>query len=127
MHDAAGVRCSCRSCCTLFSVHSLNLPLSHPQPYPSSLLACAAGNSLFEALSLAIWGTPAAAPTLRSLAVAHAATLPSEYRCFLGDDWDAYLAAMARPGTPGDELMLRAVGDHFCLPINIATSDAFMW
>lgn len=36
-------------------------------------------------------------------------------------------SAMARPGTPGDELMLRAVSDHFGLPINIATSDAFMW
>lgn len=34
---------------------------------------------------------------------------------------------MLRPGTPGDELMLRAVSDHFGVPINIVTSDAFMW
>jgi hypothetical protein len=34
---------------------------------------------------------------------------------------------MARPGTPGDELMLRALADHFGLPVNIVTSDAFMW
>lgn len=34
---------------------------------------------------------------------------------------------MARGGTPGDELMLRALADHFWCPINIVTSDAFMW
>ena len=34
---------------------------------------------------------------------------------------------MSRGGVPGDELMLRALGDHFGLPINIVTSDAFMW
>lgn len=35
-------------------------------------------------------------------------------------------STMARPGTPGDELMLRAVADHFGVPINICTSDPFM-
>lgn len=34
---------------------------------------------------------------------------------------------MARAGTPGDELMLRAVADRLGVPVNIATSDAFMW
>lgn len=36
-------------------------------------------------------------------------------------------STMARPGTPGDELMLRAVADHFGFAINIVTSDPFMW
>lgn len=52
---------------------------------------CAGGDALFEALALAVWGTPLLAPHLRALAVAYAAAHPEEYRCFLGDDWDAYL------------------------------------
>ncbi|KAL4857430.1 hypothetical protein ACK3TF_002303 [Chlorella vulgaris] len=88
---------------------------------------CTSGDALFEALALALWGTTLFATSLRTLAVSYAAAHPEEYRCFLGDDWQLYLSAMARPGTPGDELMLRAVSDHFGLPINIATSDAFMW
>lgn len=94
---------------------------------PAAFRGCTGGNSLFDALSLALWGTAAYGRCLRTLAVAQAARHPAEYRCFLGDDWEAYLCGMARPGTPGDELMLRAVADHFGLPINIVTSDAFMW
>lgn len=51
----------------------------------------AGGNSLFDALALALWGTTAHGRCLRALAVAHAAEHPAEYRCFLGDDWAAYL------------------------------------
>jgi hypothetical protein len=88
---------------------------------------CSGGNSLFEALSLALWGTPLCALPLRAIAVAYMAQHPKEYQCFLGDNFEAYLSTMARPGTPGDELMLRAVADHFGVPVNIATSDPFMW
>lgn len=44
--------------------------------------------------------------------------------------WPSWLpccSGMAQAGTPGDELMLRAVADHFGFSVNIATSDAFMW
>ncbi|EFN51212.1 hypothetical protein CHLNCDRAFT_141190 [Chlorella variabilis] len=88
---------------------------------------CAAANSLFDALSLALWGTAVFGPTLRALGVGYAANHPEEYSCFLGDDWESYLSGMAQAGTPGDELMLRAVADHFGFSVNIATSDAFMW
>ena len=58
------------------------MPISNPN---------AGGNSLFEALSLALWGTPLCALPLRAIAVAYAAQHPKEYRCFLGDDFEAYL------------------------------------
>lgn len=74
-----------------------------------------------------MWGCTAPAPALRALAVAFAAAHPAAFRPFLGDDWGAYLAGMARAGTPGDELMLRAAADALGLPVNIVTADAFMW
>jgi len=40
---------------------------------------------------LALWGTPLCALPLRAIAVAYAAQHPKEYRCFLGDDFEAYL------------------------------------
>ena len=68
-------------------------------PRPQPIAPCAAppcpapagANSLFEALSLALWGTPLCALPLRAAAVTYAAEHPREYRCFLGDDWEAYL------------------------------------
>eukprot|EP00887_Chlorella_sp_A99_P007222 scaffold2.g7222.t1 len=91
-------------------------------PAPSS-----GGNGLFEALSAAMWGTPLYNGLLRQLAVAYMRGSPEEYAGFLGDDWQHYLQAMARLGTPGDELALRAVADHFGCAVNIVTPDAFMW
>ncbi|PSC76272.1 OTU family cysteine protease [Micractinium conductrix] len=88
---------------------------------------CTGGDSLFDALSLALWGSTLFGRRLRALAVAHAAQHPAEYSCFLGDDWQGYLSCMARPGTPGDELMLRAVSDRFGVPVNTVSADAFMW
>ena len=74
-----------------------------------------------------MWGSAAPAPALRALAVGHAAAHPADFRPFLGNDWEAYLAGMAQAGTPGDELMLRAAADALGLPVNIVTADAFMW
>jgi hypothetical protein len=96
------------------------------------------GDSLFESFSTALWGTPAYALLLRQLAVAHmagggggdpiaAASASAEYASFLGDDYPAYLAAMSRPGTAGDELVLRALCDRFGLPATAVTGDEVIW
>lgn len=85
------------------------------------------GNSQFEALSFALFGTPVYHGLLRQWAVDYMAAQPEEYRPLLGADFPAYLAAMARPGVAGDELTLRAVGDHLGVAVNIVTADAFMW
>ncbi|GAB4820086.1 hypothetical protein N2152v2_007132 [Parachlorella kessleri] len=85
------------------------------------------GNSQFEAVSMALWGTPLYHPLLRQLAVAYMRASPEEYAVFLGEDLDAYLKAMARPGVAGDELTLRAVADHFGIVVNLVTADSFMW
>ena len=45
----------------------------------------------FEAVSVALWGTPLYHPLLRQLAVAYMRASPEEYAVFLGDDLEAYL------------------------------------
>jgi hypothetical protein len=62
---------------------------------PAHTHPSAGGNSLFDALALAVWGTSALGPALRALGVQHAAAHPAEYRCFLGADWQAYLRSAA--------------------------------
>ena len=94
---------------------------------PVRLRGRAGGDSLFEAVSVALWGTEAYSPQLRQLAVEHVRSHADTYAPFLGDDLPAYLRGMARPGVPGDELMLRALCDHFGVPGNVVTADAFMW
>lgn len=85
------------------------------------------GNSQFEAISVALWGSPVFHPLLRQLAVNFMRCNPEEYRVFLGEDFDAYLRGMSKVGTSGDELTLRAVADHFGVVMNIITADSFMW
>jgi hypothetical protein len=47
-----------------------------------------------------------------------------EFECFLGEDFDSYLTSMARLGTWGDELTLRAACDAFGVVMHVVTSDA---
>ena len=96
-------------------------------PPPSRQPSFAGGNSLFEAFSMAVWATPTYHLPLRHLIVSYMRQCPDEYACFLGDDYDAYLKAMSRPGVAGDELILRALADRFGLPITVVTGDEVIW
>lgn len=41
---------------------------------------------------------------------------------------DAWVCSgMSQSGVAGDELTMRAISDHFGVPINIITADDFMW
>lgn len=87
----------------------------------------AAGDSLFEAFSLAVWGTPSYHVLLRQLAVEQLRDNPEEYFGYLGKDFLAYLDAMAKPGVGGDELVIRALTDRFGIPITVVTGDEVIW
>jgi hypothetical protein len=50
-----------------------------------------------------------------------------EFEPFLGEDFDAYVSSMSRPGTWGDELTLRAACDAYGLAMSVVTSDAQNW
>lgn len=84
-------------------------------------------NSQFEAVSVALWATPAYHGLLRQLVVSYMRSSPEEFAYFLGDDFDAYLAAMARPGTAADELTLRALADRLGVPITVVSGDKYVW
>jgi hypothetical protein len=98
-----------------------------PAPPPARAARATAGDSQFEAASVALWGVPAYAHLLRQLVVAHMRESPEEYAWFLGDDFQAYLAAMAAPGTPADELTLRALADRLGTPVTLVTGAEAMW
>lgn len=97
------------------------------EPIPALKSRAAAGNSLFEAFSLAVWGTPTYHTLLRQLVVEHLRQYPSEYCVFLGKDYERYLEGMARAGVGGDELVIRALADRFGLPITVITGDEVIW
>ena len=80
--------------------HPSSDPHLSPPPLSHRLnpLLPAGGDSLFDALSLALWGSTLFGRRLRALAVAHAAQHPAEYSCFLGDDWQGYLRCAAQGG-----------------------------
>lgn len=94
---------------------------------PSYRGAATANNSLFEAVSLALWGSPSHHLLLRQLVINHMWSDPAEYAAFLGKDYDTYLKAMAKTGTAGDELILRALADRFGLSITVVTGDEVIW
>jgi len=86
-----------------------------------------AGDSLFEAFSMAVWGTPSYHALLRQLAVEQLRDNLEEHFRYLGMDFPAYLTAMAKPGVGGDELVLRALADRFGIPITVVTGDEVIW
>jgi len=100
---------------------------SRLEPMPALKGRASSGNSLFEAFSLSVWGTPTYHTLLRQLVVEHLRQYPREYCVFLGKDYERYLLEMARPGVGGDELVLRALADRFGLPITVITGDEFIW
>jgi len=88
------------------------------------------GNSLFEAFCQALWGSPTYHALLRQLVIRYMKEDPvarAEYSTVLGDDYDEYVCQMAHLGTPGDELVLRALADRFGLPITVVTGDEVVW
>jgi hypothetical protein len=65
------------------------------------------------------------AQTLIHTAVKQMQNAPAQYRCFLGRDFDRYLQALLDGSTVGDELTLRALADHYGVPIVLVTADRF--
>jgi hypothetical protein len=97
-------------------------------PKSATFSSLEGGNSLFEAFSTAVWGSPAYHVHLRQLVVDYMRQEPTtEYAAFLGNDFHKYLDYMSQPGVAGDELVLRALADRFGLPITVVTGDEVIW
>lgn len=85
------------------------------------------GDTLFEALSLAMLGSQSQHLFLRKRLIDYMSSNRNEYSGFLGDDYSAYLRYMSTPGAAGDELALRALADFLGVPINVVTGDEVIW
>ena len=49
------------------------------------------------------------------------------FELFLGEDFKAWAKQMARDGTWGDELTLRAASEAYGIVVNVVTSDSENW
>ncbi|KXZ45455.1 hypothetical protein GPECTOR_54g196 [Gonium pectorale] len=85
------------------------------------------GNCQFRSLSNELYGSQDHHASIRRAAVAHILAHRSSFEAFLGEDFDDYTAAMARSGTWGDELTLRAVCDSYGIIVHVVTSDEDNW
>jgi OTU-like cysteine protease len=122
------LRCCPRISTAATTPHSRNNSISTPKSASYKKTALEGGNSLFEAFSTAVWGSPAYHLHLRQLVVDYMRQEPTtEYAAFLGNDFHRYLEYMSQPGVAGDELVLRALADRFGLPITVLTGDEVIW
>ncbi|KAK9826434.1 hypothetical protein WJX81_005249 [Elliptochloris bilobata] len=85
------------------------------------------GNCMFRAISHELWGTPRYHPNVRRKAVRWTRDHADTFAPFLGESFQGYTAAMAREGTWGDELTLRAVSNAYGVIVNVVTSDQHNW
>lgn len=84
----------------------------------------------FEAVSVALWGTPMYHPLLRQLAVALMRAHPEEYVVFLGADFEPYLRYTRYKETPAFCICIpvrmhaarfaECFGLHSCMPVHAA-------
>lgn len=86
------------------------------------------GNCQFRSCSWNMFGSEEHHKVVRSRAVQHMREHKDEYGVFFeDDDFEKYLKNMARSGTWGDELSVRAIADSFQCTIHIITSTDSNW
>lgn len=104
-----------------------NPPLKYASDSNVSLGASRGGSSLFECVSLGLWGSKSYHGRLRKELVDYMYENMQEYAHFLGDDYASYLESMRHDEISGDELVIRALADKFGTPISILTGDEVIW
>lgn len=86
------------------------------------------GNCQFRALAKQIFGDPEKHDVVRRRAVGYIADHRARFEPYLGPRYlDMYLAEMAKLGTWGDELTLRATSECFQCMISVITSERMNW
>lgn len=85
------------------------------------------GNCLFRSISVQLFGTPENHVAVRAKVVEYMMADRAQFEPFLGEDFSKYISAMARPGTWGDELSLRAACESFQIMISVITSERSNW
>eukprot|EP01062_Namystynia_karyoxenos_P055051 TRINITY_DN4573_c3_g1_i1.p1 TRINITY_DN4573_c3_g1~~TRINITY_DN4573_c3_g1_i1.p1 ORF type:complete len:1000 (+),score=170.64 TRINITY_DN4573_c3_g1_i1:82-3000(+) len=87
------------------------------------------GNCLFRAVSLQLWNSQRQHEQLRQAVVNHIRGNMSEYGSLFLDDaeLDSYLQRMARSGSWGDEVCLRAAADLLGVSIHVVQSTEGSW
>ena len=86
------------------------------------------GNCQFRALAKQIFGDPEKHDIVRRRAVGYIANHRARFEPYLGKQYlDKYLAEMAKLGTWGDELTLRAASESFECMISVITSERMNW
>ncbi|KAG2486732.1 hypothetical protein HYH03_014658 [Edaphochlamys debaryana] len=91
------------------------------------LIVAGDGNCQFRSISNELYGTQDHHSAIRKQGVSHIVQQRSSFECFLGEDFDEYVRQMARGGTWGDELTLRATCDAFGIVMHVVTSDVDNW
>jgi hypothetical protein len=82
------------------------------------------GNCQFRSLSYGLFGTPDYHRAVRKATVEYIFLNRHVFELFLGEDFKAWAKQMARDGTWGDELTLRAA---YGIVVNVVTSDSENW
>ncbi|KDD76817.1 hypothetical protein H632_c95p0 [Helicosporidium sp. ATCC 50920] len=85
------------------------------------------GNCLFRAVASNLLGSQERHAEVRVRCVEHVKRHPADFAPFLGDELGEYLRGMARAGTWGDELMLRAACETYHVVISVITSQPAHW
>lgn len=94
-----------------------------------SVTAAGDGNCQFRACSWNLFGSEDRHKVVRQRAVDHIRATRCEYEVFFETEasFERYLRQMARSGTWGDEITLRAIADSFVCTIHIITSVESNW
>jgi len=85
------------------------------------------GNCQFRSMARQVLADDGRHAELRALAVDQVRARRDDFEGFLGQGFDEYCDAMARPGTWGDEITLRALSDALGVVVHVITSEAKNW
>eukprot|EP00803_Ostreobium_quekettii_P000484 evm.model.scf_519EXC.8 EVM.evm.TU.scf_519EXC.8 scf_519EXC:49788-52072(-) len=80
------------------------------------------GNCQFRSLSDQLYRTPAYHDEVREFVVCHIKDHPQEFKDFVPDDFEDYCRNMAKDGTWGDHITLKAAADFYGVELLLLTS-----
>jgi hypothetical protein len=95
----------CNALCKAFGFRRLHVPGD--------------GNCLFSCIALAMYGSLSNSKSVRSGTVEHLRKNKSQFAAFATCDFDTYLRTMARSGSWGGELELRAISELYKVAVRI--------
>ncbi|KAK9806216.1 hypothetical protein WJX72_005737 [[Myrmecia] bisecta] len=85
------------------------------------------GNCQFRSVSFGLYGDPQHHRSVRLKAVQYMRAHKDDFQCFVGESFQEYVRNMAKDGSWGDELTLRAISDSYGIVVNVITSDQHNW